>query len=174
MKKAWSFCNDWTKEKKLFYLAETLNLQVFSKTIEVMDPALWPLWKDFVPKGNHGIPTKQKLSSWNIRVWVTLALASHVQWGHHIFAVVIVALWRYHKTIKVYFSNLFHSVGSDKCVIIRGQRKIKRHWTEVLQVPGFQVLNTLQNFLKEYWKANGLLMYMGILHTEDLFCWTHP
>lgn len=57
LKEAWSFCNDWAKEKKLLYLAETLNLGVFSKNIEVIDPILWPLWTDFVPKEN-GISTQ--------------------------------------------------------------------------------------------------------------------
>lgn len=163
-------------EKKLLYLAETLNLKVFWNSIEAMDPIfLCPLWTDFVPKGNHDTPTKQKLSPWNISIWVTLALTSHVQWGHHAFAAVIVDLWRYYESIFFRYIYLFHSVSSDKCVIKRGQRKIRIHLTKVLQVlPGFRMLNTLQNFLKEYWKANGLLMYMGILCTEYLHCWIHP
>lgn len=148
-KETWSFCNDW---KRSFFTWQKLQTWKFSqRVLKSMDPIpLCPLWTDFVQKGNQDIPTKQKLSSWNIRVWVTLALTSHVQWRHHAFVVVIVDLWRYYKSVFFRYIYLFHSVGIDKCVIKSGQRKIRRHLTRVLQVPSFWVLNILQNFLKEY------------------------
>lgn len=62
-----SFCNDWSREKKLLCLVETLNLKVFSKCIEGMDPILlYCFWTDFVTKGKHDIPTKQTLCTWNM------------------------------------------------------------------------------------------------------------
>lgn len=92
-------------------------------------------------KGKRDILTKQKLPTWNTLVWVTLALPSHVQWGHHAFAVVIIDLWRYCECIHLRCVCLFHSIGNDTSVPLEVERTIRRHlnsWSKVLQFQVFR------------------------------------